>query len=100
MALKRIIKELDELKENPPVNFTLKPIDEKNLFEFHATINGPDYSPYCDHVFHLSLKLNGNYPFKPPDCRFLTKVYHPNVYPLNILCTNFLHCHWNPGYTL
>ena len=78
-ALKRINKELNDLKNNPSANFTLKLIDETNLFEFHATINGPDDSPYQGHIFHLTLKLPNDYPFKPPKCRFLTRVYHPNV---------------------
>ena len=66
MAQKRLNKELHDLKQNPPANLTLKLIDETNLFEFHATINGPDDSPYQGHRFHLTLKVPNDYPFKPP----------------------------------
>ena len=32
-----------------------------------------------------------NYPYKPPDFRFLKPLYHPNVYPDGRLCISILH---------
>ena len=99
-ALKRINKELNDIKQNPSANFTVALVDETNLFEFHATINGPDDSPYSGGVFRLSLKLPAEYPLKPPKVKFLTRVYHPNV--LNdIPCTvDILFDSWSPALTI
>ncbi|CAF4604643.1 unnamed protein product, partial [Rotaria sp. Silwood2] len=29
--------------------------------------------------FQIEMKLTSNYPFDPPEVRFLTPIYHPNV---------------------
>ena len=45
-ALKRIQKELKELYENPQPNFSVGPINEKDLSKWRAAIMGPENSPY------------------------------------------------------
>ena len=42
-------------------------------------ISGPVGSPYEGGIFFLYLKVPFSYPFNPPEVRFLTRIFHPNV---------------------
>lgn len=48
---------------------------------------------YTDDVlFQAHMKFPPDYPYSPPSIRFLTKVWHPNVYEVSVNCkikTNF-----------
>jgi len=45
----------------------------------------------------MSADFSNNYPFKPPKCRFLTKIYHPNVKKeTGELCKEMYENEWNP----
>merc|ERR1712108_122485 len=48
-------------------------------YHWQASITGPVGSPYEGGVFYLYLKVPMLYPFRPPEGRFLTKIFHPNV---------------------
>ena len=44
-----------------------------------ATILGPEGSPYEGGRFDVEITVPRSYPFVSPKCRFLTKIWHPNV---------------------
>jgi len=44
-----------------------------------ATILGPEGSPYEGGKFDVEITVPRSYPFVSPKCRFLTKIWHPNV---------------------
>ena len=49
----------------------------------------------------LRIQFPQNYPFKPPDCRFATKIYHPNVNSNgNIYPVRILEGDWSPEFTI
>lgn len=48
------------------------------------------------HLFFLYtiqaiMKFPQDYPYSPPSIRFITKVWHPNVYENGDLCISILH---------
>ena len=70
-SIKRIQKEIEELKSDPPSNCSAGPIDD-NLVDWEATIIGPSESPYAGGIFKLGLYFGEKYPFKPPKIKFIT----------------------------
>jgi ubiquitin-protein ligase len=39
----------------------------------------PDSEIYKEGAYQIEMKLTATFPFDPPEVRFITKIYHPNV---------------------
>jgi ubiquitin-conjugating enzyme E2 D/E len=98
MALKRINKELLEIKADPPAYCSAGPVGD-NLFHWCATIVGPSDSPYEGGLFHLNIHFPADYPFKPPKVNFITKIYHCNINSNGGICLDILKDAWSPALT-
>merc|ERR1719183_3155733 len=99
MALKRITKELTDLTSDPPANISAGPSGD-DMFNWEATIMGPEGSPYAGGVFFLQINFPSDYPFKPPKVKFLTKIYHPNINKSGGICLDILKDQWSPALTI
>ena len=75
---KRLGHDFKCLAQDAPEGIEAKPLDSCN-YHWQAAIRGPVGSPYEGGVFYLYLKVPMLYPFRPPEVRFLTKIFHPNV---------------------
>ncbi|KAN0076048.1 Ubiquitin-conjugating enzyme/RWD-like protein [Elaphomyces granulatus] len=64
-----------------------------------ATIEGPPQSPYKGGIFHLIVHWPNEYPYRPFEIRFLTKVYHPNIDHQGVICMDLLG-QWSPSLSL
>ena len=51
-------------------------------------------------MFSLRLTFPETYPDKPPRVRFLTEVYHPNVFSDGSLCLDIIQDAWSPVTTV
>mmetsp|Transcript_48037 Transcript_48037/g.79645 ORF Transcript_48037/g.79645 Transcript_48037/m.79645 type:complete len:158 (-) Transcript_48037:297-770(-) len=96
---KRIQKEIQRLSKDAPPGISIAP-DNDNYRYFHIIIAGPDDTPYMGGIFKLEMFLTKEYPMKPPKCRFLTKIYHPNVDKLGRICLDVLKDKWTPALTI
>ena len=100
MASKRILRELVELRKDPPSNCSAGPVKEDDPFIWTATIMGPSDSPYQGGLFFLTITFPTDYPFKPPKVTFTTKIFHPNVNSSGIICLDILKDQWSPALTV
>ncbi|KAH7727601.1 ubiquitin conjugating enzyme protein 3 [Aphelenchoides avenae] len=82
--------ELKGLSTNPVEGFTVQP-DGDNLFQWKVAIFGPPGTLYQGGYFKALLKFPTNYPYSPPTMKFLSRVWHPNVYENGDLCISILH---------
>ena len=60
------------------------------MYNWRATIIGPEDSPYKGGLFFLNITFPTDYPFKPPKVSFVTKIYHPNINANGGICLDIL----------
>lgn len=90
-AVRALAMEYKSLQEEPVEGFRVKLINDDNLFEWEVAIFGPPDTLYQGGYFKAHMKFPHDYPYSPPSIRFLTKVWHPNVYENGDLCISILH---------
>jgi ubiquitin-conjugating enzyme E2 R len=90
-ALRALALEFKSLQEEPVEGFRVKLVNEDNLFEWEVAIFGPIDTIYEGGYFKARVTFPADYPYSPPALKFLTKVWHPNVYENGDLCISILH---------
>lgn len=98
-TLNRLRKELEDINNNPPTNCSAGVIDD-DIYNWQATIMGPEDSPYAGGVFYLKIEFPHDYPFKPPKVQFITKIYHCNINSIGNICLDILKEQWSPALTI
>ena len=99
-STKRIIRELADLRSDPPLNCSAGPVDESDVFNWEGIMFGPADSPYTGGVFKVNIQFPVDYPFKPPRVVFTTKIYHPNINTHGFICLDILKQNWSPALTI
>jgi ubiquitin-conjugating enzyme E2 A len=87
------------LQTDPPWGTFASPLPN-NILQFNAIIIGPSGGPFRDATLRLVLDFQENYPDKPPNVKFITQVFHPNVYSNGELCLDILQNRWSPTYDI
>jgi ubiquitin-conjugating enzyme E2 A len=80
---------------NTPI-FQVQPTNQ--LFNRNAVIIGPADTPFEDGTFRLVMHFEEQYPNKPPAVKFISQMFHPNVYATGELCLDILQNRWSPTY--
>ena len=57
---------------------------------WNAVIFGPHETPFEDGTFKLIMEFSEEYPNKPPVVKFLSKMFHPNIYADGGICLDIL----------
>lgn len=94
MTARRLAKELEKIAENFDAE-----CKGDDLFKWQVAILGPDNSPYFGGTFIVELTFPEDYPFRAPDVRMETKIYHPNINHKGEICLGVLKDGWNPSVT-
>ncbi|KAG8944926.1 Ubiquitin-conjugating enzyme E2 15 [Tulasnella sp. 424] len=66
-------------------------VDDNNLLEWEIMIIGPEETLYEGGFFKARLTFPPEYPLLPPKMRFVTPMWHPNIYPDGVVCISILH---------
>ncbi|XP_060584465.1 ubiquitin-conjugating enzyme E2 R2-like, partial [Ruditapes philippinarum] len=90
-AVKALQLELKKIVSEPVEGFRVKLVDDENLFEWEVAIFGPPGTLYEGGYFKAAMKFPSDYPYSPPSVKFLTKMWHPNVYENGDVCISILH---------
>ncbi|EKG16182.1 Ubiquitin-conjugating enzyme E2 [Macrophomina phaseolina MS6] len=89
MAERVLMNEYKALSQESWTNIELV---NENIFEWDVAliVLNPD-SIYYGGYFKAKMTFPKNYPFSPPDFKFMRPLWHPNVYPDGRLCISILH---------
>lgn len=100
---KRVQKELAEVARSQDAMFALYPTDRNggNLMHLSAWIAGPPDTAYEGGRFYLDIKIPNRYPFAPPEVKFVTKLWHPNISSATgLICLDILKDQWVPSMSI
>ena len=96
-ARKRLMRDFKRLQTDPPAGISGTP-SESNIMAWHAVIFGPEDTPWEGGTFKLTIAFSEEYPNKAPVVKFVTKMFHPNVYNDGSICLDILQNQWSPIY--
>jgi len=84
-------RQLNEVMKKPVEGFSAGLVDDNNLLEWEVLIIGPPDTLYDGGFLKARLTFPPEYPLLPPKMKFLTPMWHPNVYPDGGVCISILH---------
>ena len=76
-VLRRFTSE-QEMYENDPYDCFFISQSSTDPYLWNVVLVGPDDSPYEGGKFKVELHA-AEYPYLPPTCKFITKIFHPCV---------------------
>ena len=98
MMIGRIQKEIDSIIQNPQEGVAL--IEDYNEGKAIFLMSGPKGTPYEEGIFKI-IAVFKEYPFKPPELTFETKIYHPIICKkTGLICPCITAKDWIPTYTI
>ncbi|TEB22480.1 ubiquitin conjugating enzyme [Coprinellus micaceus] len=84
-------RQLAELTKKPVEGFSAGLVDESNLYEWEVMIIGPPDTLYEGGFFKARLSFPPEFPLQPPKMKFITPMWHPNIYADGSVCISILH---------
>ena len=97
-AERRLLKDLKKMQgDSTQESIQASPIDD-SLFQWEAVIFGPEDTIWEGGIFKLHLEFSEDYPNKAPKVKFLTPMFHPNIYADGSICLDILSVMWSPVY--
>ena len=80
-----------ELNKNPIDLVSVGLTDDSDVYDWEVMIMGPDGTLYEGGFFKANLKFPKDFPNMPPEMKFTSEMWHPNVYEDGKVCISILH---------
>lgn len=94
---KRLENEFKQISSASICGCTVLLDNENDLKNWTILMQGPEQTPYEGGVFKLKFAFPDNYPFKAPEVKFLTTIYHPNIKTdTGEICQDVFASSWAP----
>ncbi|KAI4677039.1 hypothetical protein J4E81_010999 [Alternaria sp. BMP 2799] len=93
VRLSRIHNEIRNSGAKPHPHYDVF-ICESNMGLWKIVMQGPSDSTYSGGTFLLYLEMGDRYPMSPPEARFITPIYHPNINRHGRICHSILDRNW------
>jgi ubiquitin-conjugating enzyme E2 A len=97
LTRRRLLNDIKRIEAEDSSGVFAAPLKD-NMLCWEAVIFGPDDTHWEGGCFKLSLEFSEEYPTKPPNVKFLTNMYHPNIYADGKICLDILTNQWSPIY--
>lgn len=95
-ASRRIANDYKLITTEPPDGVRL--VAQNSLDEWVVEIDGPVGTIWEGGAFRLSVAFPPDYPFRAPNVKFITPMYHPNISTSGGICLDLLIDKWLPSY--
>ena len=90
----REIEYQDFSKNSQNSHAEIKSVSE-DYSHWEVYIPGPRNTPFEGGFFLVAIDIGDDYPEKPPKCKFITPILHPNVSSQGEISFNILRQNWN-----
>ena len=97
---KKLKAAFDEMLKNPIDDISVTLPDDSDLSVWHASIIGPEKTPYEGGTYIVEFKFDKGYPNKPPQTKMKTKIYHMNINRSGKICIAIFDKEWNAKCTV
>ncbi|KAI8616539.1 ubiquitin-conjugating enzyme/RWD-like protein [Chytriomyces sp. MP71] len=98
--LKRLTKELRDLKANPPSGICVEVADD-GMTVWKIRVDGAEGTAYSGDTFYLQFTFSNKYPLESPEVIFVgTPPVHPHIYSNGHICLSILYDQWSPALTV
>jgi ubiquitin-conjugating enzyme E2 G1 len=85
-----LMKQFKDISKHPVDGFSIGLVDD-DVYQWRVMMEGPEDTLYEGGYFPCTLTFPKEYPNSPPVMKFLSDVWHPNVYPDGRVCIFILH---------
>ena len=106
IAIGRLTEERKNWRKDHPPGFYARPEkrsdNSTNLMRWETGIPGKEGTDWAGGVFKVIFEFPDEYPSKPPKCKFVPPLFHPNIYPSGTVCLSILNEDegWRPAITV
>ena len=90
-AMNILARQLRDVQQNDDLGASIGLENDDDLFLWNIVFEGPEDTLYEGGYFKATLKFPDDYPNNPPVMNFISKMWHPNIYPDGKVCISILH---------